>query len=291
MINIEKGRYWDEGITLVDGCAPCSPGCAHCWSAAQRHRFYSRKRFLEGKLTNTEWPKIGQFNGNIITHSDRLSRFNKKKPTVFAVRHDLFRESVSDDFYSSAAKAMMINIYHTYLLLTKRPQVLLNRFNSARRGDPAEEMISPKHIYFGLTVCNQQEWDKNKDIFLQVPGKKFVSHEPALERISYGECLCLVDCLISGGETGSGARPSHPNIFRSDRDQCAAAGVPFFFKQWGEWAPARCQKVEGFVNHTNGHYWLEFDPECGSYIKKIGRKKAGRLLDGRTHDELPWRKS
>jgi protein gp37 len=83
MIDIEKGRYWDEGITLIDGCSPCSPGCDHCWSAAQSHRFNRKQYFTDDN---------GKFNGDIQIHPKRLSRFNTRKPKVFSIWNDLFWE-------------------------------------------------------------------------------------------------------------------------------------------------------------------------------------------------------
>lgn len=85
-----------------------------------------------------------------------------------------------------------------------------------------------------------------------------------------------VDWIIAGGESGPGARPMHPDWARSLRDQCAAAGVPFFFKQWGNWLPA------GQVATQTG-LW---NPACGSSLLTT-KRNAGRLLDGRTHDGMP----
>jgi len=88
--------------------------------------------------------------------------------------------------------------------------------------------------------------------------------------------------VILGGETGPGARPLHPDWVRSVRNQCAAAGVPFFFKQWGEW-----------IHYTQ--YSFGIGAPCLSAVRvenelyRVGRKAAGRLLDGREHNELPWR--
>lgn len=84
-----------------------------------------------------------------------------------------------------------------------------------------------------------------------------------------------IDWIIAGGESGAHARPSHPDWIRSLRDQCQAAGVAFFFKQWGEWYPCkhRC---------SAGH---EF--EDGQRMWRLGKKQSGRLLDGREHSEFP----
>jgi protein gp37 len=165
-----------------------------------------------------------------------------------------------------------------------------------------------------VTVCNQEEADALIPILLDTPAAcRGVSIEPMLgpvtveKHIRCPKCgytardasfqmdhhLCSeptprrLDWVICGGETGPGARPMHPDWARSLRDQCAAAAVPFFFKQWGEFAPARLQHVEGCVNHTNGRYHFEFDPLCKGEMKRLGKRSAGCLLDGREWKQFP----
>jgi protein gp37 len=93
--------------------------------------------------------------------------------------------------------------------------------------------------------------------------------------------------VIAGGESGPGARPAHPDWFRSVRDQCQAAGVPFFFKQWGEWSPYQdgqgnmCRRFK-MADVPNG-----LDELAHHRMFRQGKQRAGRLLDGRTWDELP----
>lgn len=109
-----------------------------------------------------------------------------------------------------------------------------------------------------------------------------------------------LDWVIAGGESGPGARVAHPDWFRSLRDQCAAAGVPFHFKQWGEWAPqiesaspivvtGSPEKSRVIDQHGDDGPWLDW--ESGGYrfawMHRVGKKAAGRLLDGVTHDGRP----
>ncbi len=108
-----------------------------------------------------------------------------------------------------------------------------------------------------------------------------------------------LDWVVVGGESGPGARPMHPDWARSLRDQCAAAGVPFHFKQWGAWAPGECvTRQSGTVGAAwyDGPSWTigaeslsradgHVDDEPDVY--RIGKKAAGRLLDGVTHDGFP----
>ncbi len=260
MIDIPKGRYWDLSWSLVSGCTPCSPGCAHCWSAAMTHRF------------NFQWTKDGkpEFNGHITIRPERLSiPTNRRKPTVFAVWNDFYHEVVPDTFRDDAYRVMQEATQHTYLILTKRPENQLRYFNNGRlewfsRG-------SHEHIYHGLTVCNQEEADEKIPIFLQVPGKKFLSIEPLLSQVDIAVTTYWDDSsagvlgVILGGETGPGARPMQSDWVRSVRDQCAAAGVLFFFKSWGKHIPKD--------------------------QKSISQINQNRFLDGRTHNNLPWHKT
>ena len=97
----------------------------------------------------------------------------------------------------------------------------------------------------------------------------------------------LLDWVICGGESGPKARPMHPDWARNLRDQCTAAGVPFLFKQWGEWRPpyGAGLRLEDLVVSANPmHPVMALDK---AMMTRVGKKAAGRLLDGRTHDEWP----
>ncbi len=313
MIDISKGRYWSEGIQLIDGCTPCSPGCDHCWSAAQHHRFNTWKEgWNPCRLTNGD----GKFKGEIVTYPAFLKRFNTRKPKVFAIWNDLFHEGVPDsfistvwletgDFYNSKGEMLPAEKRrnNTYLILTKRPQRMVE-FLHSRYPRPFERT----NVYLGLTVCNQAEADEKIPIFLQVPGKKFLSIEPMLGKIDIKDTLYdyywhmansvrptgkpkEIDAVILGGETGPGARPLHPDWVRSVRDQCQSAGVNFFFKSWGAWLPANQREFWTLATMKNAHAFIERINGNDKHVLdaiKVGRNKAGRLLDGREHNDLPW---
>jgi protein gp37 len=263
MIDISTGRYWDKPWSLVDGCTPCSPGCSHCWSAGLTHRFGDaeltyRDPSNEAARSRYRLPEAPRFTGKIVTHPERLDiPLKRRKPTVYAVWNDIAHEDITWGFFGSVIGTIAECPQHTFLLLTKRAE----RLAGFMAGMCAEWRTLP-NLYCGLTVCTQQEADKKIPIFLQVPGKKFISHEPALETIDYGPQLKEICCLIAGGETGPGARPMNMAWVQSIRDQCKGADIPFFFKNWGDYQKG----------------WL---PKEDWAVKK-------RLLDGRTHDDLPW---
>ena len=160
-------------------------------------------------------------------------------------------------------------------------------------------------IYLGVSVENQRTADERIPILLQIPASHyFVSHEPALEMITIPKQFLLLGkkaWWIIGGETGPGARPMHPDIPRYDRDQCQAAGVPFFLKQWGEWIPKShwretVTKEFCWGTITKDGTWFESttpwnghdDDGSGEAIMvRVGKKKAGHLLDGKEWREFP----
>lgn len=163
------------------------------------------------------------------------------------------------------------------------------------------------NVWLGVSVENQPTADQRIPLLVQTPAAlRFVSYEPALGPVDLrgylggpspfgGRCSWEVtgkgpflNWVIAGGESGPGARPAHPDWFRAVRDQCQAAGVPFFFKQWGEWFPA-------LQAHAEQQYWYVDDPDRikaepdGEVMVRIGKKASGALLDGREWREMPRR--
>ena len=170
------------------------------------------------------------------------------------------------------------------------------------------EGTPPANVWIGATVVNQEEADRDIPKLLAVPAaKRFLSMEPLLGPVDLSGYLCDFDLgqgsswgnlhwVIVGGESGPHARPMHPDWARSLRDQCVAAGVPFHFKQWGEWAPADVitggdlggELKRGTVMHLHAPgnpegYFRHGD----AYVRRMGKKRAGRMLDGREWDEVP----
>jgi protein gp37 len=190
------------------------------------------------------------------------------------------------------------------------------------------EMPLP-NVWLGVTAENQAMADERTPILLGTPAAaRFVSVEPMLGTMDlrpwlpgpcqHPECdggsipvgndggrpcpwcecgpLGRLDWVICGGESGPGARPMHQDWARSLRGQCHAAGVPFFFKQWGEWGGAG-EDVDHLMSHwllPDGRMApLDDDPEDfwdksrATLVGRVGKHRAGRFLDGSTHDEFP----
>ncbi|RWM02130.1 MAG: phage Gp37/Gp68 family protein [Mesorhizobium sp.] len=153
------------------------------------------------------------------------------------------------------------------------------------------------NVWLGVSSERQQEADERVPELLATPAAiRFVSAEPLLGPINFGALQASIptnawltwldglDWIIVGGESGPNARPMHPAWARSIRDQCQAAGVPFFFKQWGEHRPL----TRAEHNQACGATLIGNDPyDREAHVLRVGKKVAGRLLDGAEHNGMP----
>lgn len=234
---------------------------------------------------------------------------------------DLFHEATPDEWIDRVFAIMALSPRHTFQVLTKRAERMrtycssdeamgrvVSLANILLQGDGA---LSVKHqpdglsgfalpnVWLGVSAEDQAHADERIPHLLATPAAvRFVSCEPLLGPITLWEVdndgmfrgpgyddHAGLDWVIVGGESGSHARPMHPDWARSLRDQCAAAGVPFFFKQWGGWEPWSKHPVL----HDNAlgagavaHKWSD-----DLYSIRVGKSRAGRLLDGVEHSEFP----
>ena len=255
---------------------------------------------------------IGSTTG-VRLHPERLDqplRWRRPRKVFVNSLSDLFHDDVPDEYIAQVFAVMARAENHTFQVLTKRHgrmRALLSswEFREALRcklGWPDLAEWPLPNVWLGVTVEDQKRADLRVPALLDTPAAvRFLSCEPLLGPVDlspwtghgYGgdprEEESLIDWVIAGGESGPNARPMHPDWARSLRDQCVAAGVPFFFKQWGEWAPDsyavgvlpdRCTYV-GDPIEANWTHGLPFRQR----MRRVGKKAAGRELDGRTWDE------
>ena len=227
----------------------------------------------------------------------------RKPRTVFVCSmSDLFHEQIQWPDIERIFMVMVKARQHTFQVLTKRSKRMQD-FISTCFPDLAE--CSP-HIWLGVSIENQKCADERVPALLQTPAAvRFVSCEPLLEAMSIFEYLgyytsmdpqlialgafpSRLDWVIVGGESGPGARPMHPQWARDIRDQCQAADVPFFFKQHGAHIhESQIPLVWGYKLP-----WPVSDKNItkdgtGSCFYRVGKKRAGHLLDGQEHREFP----
>jgi len=231
------GETWNPII----GCSKCSPGCANCYAERMACRQAHMREGCEYcDVTNGEWHEDGMWKAptgwNGLT-AFVPSQINKplrwRKPrTVFVVSMgDLFHHSVPFEWQLEVWSKMAACPQHTFILLTKRAAIMADRVGRIANGPFG---VLP-NVWIGVTICTRIERHK-RDYLRDTPvAVRFVSFEPLLDNMgNIASYLNWIDWVIVGGESGPGSRAMNPWRPRSIRDQCADAGVPFFFKQWGD---------------------------------------------------------
>ena len=229
-------EYVDETWNVVTGCTPVSEGCDHCYAKRMANRM--RGRF--------GYDRDDPF--KVTEHPDRFRQplWWKKPRRIFACSMgDLFHKDVTLFCLHQMWEVMRECLQHTFLLLTKRPQ-RMKHFCQWH-----EQHFGPvRNIWLGVTAENQRTADERIPVLLDIPAAvRFVSVEPMLEPVSLAKWMhpqCEEtagdwgdepDWVIAGGETGPGARRMELVWARQLRDQCAEAGVPFFFKKVDSYTP------------------------------------------------------
>lgn len=238
-------EWTDATWNPVAGCKVVSAGCTNCYAMRMAARLDAMGQAKYAGLTRKSG---GRF---VWTGKVRLDRAALRLPHTWAKGRRVFVNSMSDLFHDDVPLEFVQSVFtvmretprHTYQVLTKRPDRMLELSN---------QLKWPVNTWVGVSVENNDVlWrvDRLRQTGAHV---KFLSCEPLIGPLSDLD-LRGIDWVIAGGESGPGARPMQADWVRKIRGDCADAGVPFHFKQWG--GPVK--------------------------------SKTGRLLDGRTWDELP----
>lgn len=253
------------------GCTKVSAACKYCYAETWSRRVgfqiwgaKSKRRFF----TDRHWAEPLQWNKEAINNGERRRVFCASMADVFEVRAGLnpWRERLWD----------LIDITPNldWLLLTKRPQ-------SFRRYLP--DSFAQDNVWLGTTVETQRWADERISNLVEIEAPvRFLSCEPLLGELDLSHWLSSgkVDWIIAGGESGGKARPTNPLWVRSLRDQCIEHGVAFHFKQWGHWAP---YAPDGNKKVKE----IEMPGDADVRLWRLGKKHSGRILDGRTWDDIP----
>lgn len=272
------------------GCVKVSAGCKFCYADAQDKRFGpshwgpGNERKL---MSEAYWRQPLRWNVEAAAAGIRRKVFCASMADVFEVLpagHPSFGEQ--QEARERLWELIDVTTHLDWLLLTKRPANV--RFLAPpswwRQGFPA-------NVWIGTSVEDQAAADARIPHLLQTPAAvRFLSCEPLLGPVDLTSWLGFhcsdvpddskIHWIIAGGESGPGARPMHPDWARGLRDQTVASGVPFFFKQWGEWLPLPA--ANEFPSASRIWVWQD-----GSWSIKVGKKAAGRVLDGREWSEMP----
>jgi protein gp37 len=306
---------WTEATwNPIVGCSVTSPGCANCYAMPMAARLEAMG--LAHYKGTTKPSKAGPvWTGKVAMAPETtlLAPLRRKKPTTYFVNSmsDLFHEAVPDEWIDKVFAVMALCPQHTFQVLTKRskrmreyltgenPLVRLHHTAAGDiSGDTARQFMPYGNIYslyldapwplpncwLGVSAEDQRRFDERWADLRETPAAvTFISMEPLLGPIFFRPAK--PNWVIVGGESGPDARPMHPDWARSIRDQCAAAGVAFFFKQWGEWNPFADAKLRHAGIATE---MLEAPSgEWDGCTWRLGKRAAGRLLDGREHNDMP----
>ncbi|VTR94096.1 Bacteriophage protein gp37 OS=Cystobacter fuscus DSM 2262 GN=D187_000285 PE=4 SV=1: Gp37_Gp68 [Gemmata massiliana] len=233
-------EWTDATWNPVRGCTKISPGCAHCYAETFAERF----RGVPGHAYEKG------FDLRLVPeHLEDPLNWSKPKTIFVNSMSDLFHKNVPENYIEQVCWVMQKANWHTYQVLTKRSERMRDFL------DAHPEFGELKNVWWGVSVENKKHGLPRIDHLRTAPATvRFLSVEPLLEDLGKIN-LKGIHWVIAGGESGHGARPMEAEWVRSIREQCAAKGVDFFFKQWG-----------------------------GQQ-----KKKTGRTLDGQTYDAMPER--
>lgn len=259
---------------LAMRCSKVSEGCVNCWHLAMADRLAKNPKI-------SEFRRLAYAGGEPILIKDELEAPLKlKNPGIIGVQFmgDLFHDKVHIDHIYRIIDIIDRCPQHMFVVLTKRPENIEEKLFTFYHNDKKRRFSDdyiPDNMWLGVTCENQKAVDERLPILFKFRAAVYlVSIEPMLSYIDLGIdighgvgdlAIDRLNWVIVGGESGPGARPMHPDWVRSIRDQCQETGTPFFFKQWGEWI------------------------QCDVFNKpkRVGKKKAGMMLNGKEWMELP----
>jgi protein gp37 len=239
MSSQSKIEWTDATWNPVRGCTKISPGCKYCYAEVFAKRFqnvpgHAYERGFDLRLVPEKLPEP--------------IRWKEPKMIFVNSMSDLFHPKVPDDYIVRVAEVMALADWHIYQVLTKRSERLMNLLQTK-----LERYSNKPHIWWGVSVENKKHGvPRISHLQSTSASTKFLSVEPLLEDIGRID-LSGISWVIVGGESGHGARPIKAEWVKSVRDQCKAAQVPFFFKQWGG----------------------------------VRKSENGRELEGKTYNEFP----
>ncbi|MFN3323438.1 MAG: DUF5131 family protein [Bryobacteraceae bacterium] len=300
------------------GCVKVSPACDHCYAERTAERFglqvwgASANRRM---MTDAYWDQPIAWNRWCEKHGERRRVFCGSMCDVMEDAPGL-QEIRNAKLYPLIEATPFLD----WILLTKRTQ-------NFRRFLPEKWIKEPRPNVCGMTTVESERHLWRAEVLVRTPfAVRGLSMEPLLGPVDIGPFIGVkprrlsiewhgplltrgIDWVIVGGESGPNARPMHPDWVRAIRDECANAGVPFFFKQWGEWLPADQFGADGdrptpantgskLGVLDNDGQWFErctrwmtgpgvYSDDLEVYVYRVGKRKAGRLLDGREHLEFP----
>jgi protein gp37 len=288
-----KIEWTDRTWNPVVGCSPASAGCRNCYAARLATRFATSRKEYTGIACRGKWT------GEVRFIAERLEMpFRTRGGRVFAASMgDVFHEQLDARDILAILGAIAANPQATFQLVTKRPQRMAAIIDGlSGHPDPCKTIAIAAsqtmgrevrqatswplpNLWLGATLEHARYADRIASLIAAPAIVHFLSCEPLLGSLA-DIPLDDIEWIIAGGESGWGARPTHPDWIRELRDRSRRHGLPYFFKQWGEWGTARRDGVKSMtVRHGNGK------PDATMY--RSGKKTNGKALDGETWLNFP----
>lgn len=268
MAEISKIEWTDATFNPWWGCTKVSPACKHCYAETLSKRYGKNvwgKQADRRFLSDNNWAQPLKWNAQAEEDGVRRRVFCASMADVFEDRRELDCER------TRLFELIEATPFLDWLLLTKR----IDRVHALAPW----KATWPNNVWLGTTVEDQRRADERLPVLVTIPAVvRFISAEPLLSAIDLKPWLDRLDWVILGGESGAGSRPSHPAWFDAAVRQCTDANVAVHFKQWGDWAPS------GTAARADAKT-MRF--ASGAKMVRVGKKHAGRLIGGRTWDELP----
>lgn len=321
-----RGPNGEQGYTFNpwEGCQKVSPGCDNCYAETRNARFAGGTSINWGpgaprrRTSASNWRLPIRWNKEAAAAGERRRVF-------CASLADVFDSEVDPKWRADLFSLIELTPNLDWLLLTKRignAPDMLTAWQWRRKAVNPKSVWPLPNVWIGATIVDQTEATRDIPKLIHAPAaKRFLSMEPLLGPVDLSSvwvpngilrnmvpAIKKIDWVIVGGESGLNARSMHPQWVIDLRDQCLAVGTPFFFKQWGEWVP----RSSCYHTFEDGRSCSDMDPvsvmwpcirltETGhngrdlahasqgddAYMQRLGKKAAGRLLNGREWNGSP----
>lgn len=305
MADNSKIEWTDATWNPITGCSVLSPGCKHCYAMLLAGTRLSGHPSRAGLTVDTKagpvWTGEVRYNREWV---DQPLRWRRPRAIFVCAHADLFHDAVPVGWIDEIFAVMAAAPQHRFQVLTKRADRMQEYVAQAWRcGEHwlahCERSFAPMwplpNVWLVVSVEDADRLDRVRALRESPAAVRWISAEPLLGSLA-GIDLTGIDWVVSGGESGPNARPSHPDWHRELRDACAAAGVAYHFKQWGEYLPSSQLDKDGFewAPGADGRvHWWQPEPAFGQPLPddacsiRVGKKRAGRRLDDRFHDGMP----
>lgn len=284
-------EWCDHTFNAWEGCTKIGPGCDNCYAEARNSRFHTGKNWGPGA------PRLTRSDAYWATPL-KWERNHKQFFAIHKRRQRVFCSSLADIFDNEAPEGEREKLWE---LIRKTPNIdwllLTKRASNISKMLPEDWGNGYPNVWLGLTVVNQFELDRDLPKLIEINALvRWLSMEPLLDYVTLPPTIKNIDWIVVGGESRqrSISRPMRYRWAIWLRDQCIAAGIAFLFKQWGDWAPAiagmRFEPLPSgpqFKSRLGGATTIAFQGDLYYGAVRIGKKTAGRILDGQIWDQYP----